>query len=66
MKTIGIIFAMNEELSALKKYLSLQRVNEIYELIFYESELNNKRIILVESGVGKVNAGRTTQILIDN
>lgn len=66
MKTIGIIFAMNEELSALKKYLSLQRVNEIYDLIFYESELNNKRIILVESGVGKVNAGRTTQILIDN
>ena len=66
MKTIGIIFAMNEELSALKKYLSLQKVNKIYELTFYETELNNKRIILVESGVGKVNAARTTQILIDN
>lgn len=66
MRTIGIIFAMNEELSALKKYLSIKEVNKIYELEFYETELNNKRIVLVESGVGKVNAARTTQILIDN
>ena len=33
---------------------------------FYESTINNIEVILVESGVGKVNAARTTQILIDN
>ena len=66
MKIISIIFAMNEELSALKKYLSIKNINKLYELTFYEAELNNQKIILVESGVGKVNAARTTQILIDN
>lgn len=66
MKIISIIFAMNEELSALKKYLSIKNINKLYELTFYEAKLNNQKIILVESGVGKVNAARTTQILIDN
>lgn len=66
METIGIIFAMNEELTALKKYFNVDKVNKIYELTFYEVDLKEKRIVLVESGVGKVNAGRTTQILIDN
>ena len=66
METIGIIFAMNEELTALKKYFNVDKVNKIYEQTFYEVDLKEKRIVLVESGVGKVNAGRTTQILIDN
>ena len=66
METIGIIFAMNEELSALKKYFMIDKISKIYELTFYEVNLTEKRIILVESGVGKVNAGRTAQILIDN
>ena len=66
METIGIIFAMNEELLALKKYFTIDKIRKIYELTFYEIDLIGKRIILVESGVGKVNAGRTTQILIDN
>ena len=66
METIGIIFAMNKELSALRKYFKIDKINKIYELTFYEVDLIEKRVILVESGVGKVNAGRTTQILIDN
>lgn len=66
METIGIIFAMNEELSALKKYFMIDKISKTYELTFYEVNLTEKRIILVESGVGKVNAGRTAQILIDN
>ena len=39
---------------------------EVYELTFFEGKINNKNVVLVESGVGKVNAARTTQILIDN
>jgi len=63
---IGIIFAMNEELEALKKYVKIYDELKIYDLTFYKSKINNVECILVESGIGKVNAARTTQILIDN
>ena len=65
MKTISIIFAMQEELIGLKKYLHINNEKKIYDLIFYEATLNNQNIILTESGIGKTNAARTTQILID-
>lgn len=66
MNKVGIIFAMKEELDALKDYLEITNEYEIFELKFYEGLINNIKCILVESGVGKVNAARTTQILIDN
>ncbi len=66
MNKIGIIFAMKEELDALKEYLEITNEYKIFELNFYEGIINNIKCILVESGVGKVNAARTTQILIDN
>ena len=66
MNTIGIIFAMNEELTALKKYFTIDKITKIYDLTFYEVDFIETRLVLVESGVGKVNAGRTAQILIDN
>ncbi len=65
MKTIGIIFAMQEELIELKRYLHINNEKKIYDLTFYEATLNNQNIILTESGIGKTNAARTTQILID-
>ena len=63
---IGIIFAMKEELDALKKHLKIQKEFKIYDLVFYEAIYNNITCILVESGIGKVNAARCTQALIDN
>ena len=57
---------MNEELTALKKYFTIAKITKIYDLTFYEVDFIETRLVLVESGVGKVNAGRTTQILIDN
>lgn len=62
----GIIFAMNEELNALKKYLKIEKINKIYELEFIEGYINNNYCVLVECGIGKVNAARCTQLLIDN
>ena len=56
---------MQEELIELKKYLHINNEKKIYDLIFYEATLNNQNIILTESGIGKTNAARTTQILID-
>lgn len=66
MEKVGIIFAMKEELDALLEYLTINNEYEIFDLKFYEGIINNVTCILVESGVGKVNAARTTQILIDN
>lgn len=66
MKKVGIIFAMKEELEALKKYLVLNNEYEIFNLSFYEGTISNVDVVLVQSGIGKVNAARTTQILIDN
>lgn len=66
MKKIGIIFPMVEELDAIRKYLTINSEKNIYELKFIEGKINNVECILVQSGVGKVNAARTTQLLIDN
>ena len=66
MKKVGIIFAMEEELRELLKYLKLEKEYEIFELKFYEGVIDDIEVLLVESGVGKVNAARACQILIDN
>ena len=61
---IGIIFAMKEELDELKKLINIEKIEKIYELTFFYGIIDNKTCIFVESGIGKVNAARTTQILI--
>ena len=66
MKKIGIVFAMKEELDALLSKVELKNSYEIFDLTFYECEFNNMECVLVECGIGKVNAARSTQILIDN
>ena len=65
MKKIGIIAAMEEEKNAIKHIMKDIKENKIYELIFTEGKINEKECVLVESGVGKVNSSRTTQIMID-
>lgn len=62
---IGIIFAMEEEFIELKKEIEIIGEEKIFDLTFYHGNLGNVSCVLVESGVGKVNAARTTQILID-
>ena len=63
---IGILFAMKEELDSLLSKMTLKNKFEIFDLTFYECELNELSCVLVECGVGKVNAARCTQIMIDN
>lgn len=65
MKKIGIIFAMYEELEAFLKLVKQNKTTKIYDLTFYECTVNNCLCILTETGVGKVNASRSTQVLID-
>lgn len=66
MSKIAIITAMEEELEAIKnKFIEVEK-KELRELIYYEGKTSEKEYILIKCGVGKVNAARVTQILIDN
>lgn len=62
---VGIIFAMEEELNAFKEKIKISNEKKIYDLTFYETSVDKIDTILVLSGIGKVNAARTTQVLID-
>ena len=66
MKKVGIIFAMKEELEETKKLFNNEVIHSIYDLKIYECKNDKVICYLVESGIGKVNAARSTQILIDN
>ena len=66
MKKVGIIFAMKEELDETKKIFDNVIEHSIYDLKIYECKTDSVICFLVESGIGKVNAARSTQILIDN
>lgn len=63
---IGIITATEEEITAIKKYITSFKVNKIFDLDFINGMIGKNEVVLCESGVGKVNASRTTQLLIDN
>lgn len=65
-KVIAIIVAMQEEMQEIQKIMDNIQEKTIHGLIIQEGEINGLKSILVESGVGKVNAARTTQILVDN
>ena len=66
MKKIVIITAMKEELEAIKNKFEKVEEKQLKDLTFFEGQANGKEYILVKCGVGKVNAARVTQILIDN
>ena len=61
---IGIICAVESEKQELLKRYSYV-LKRVYDLKFYLFKKNEKEIILVKCGVGKINATRATQILID-
>ena len=63
---IGIIGAMNEEIIELKSSMTNIKEIEISNLKFYEGKLLAKDVVLVESGIGKVNAAISTTLLISN
>lgn len=62
---VGIIAAENAEMMAIKNIMNDIKEEKVYNLNFYIGNIENKECVLVECGIGKVNAARTTQILID-
>lgn len=65
MKKIGIVCAMKVEKVAIEEKMNNKTHETIYDLPFVIGKIGNIECVLVQSGVGKVNASRTTQILID-
>ena len=65
MKKIGIIAAEIQEMEAVKDKMKDIKEIQIYTNTFYEGKISNKECVLVRCGEGKVNAARTTQMLID-
>ena len=65
MKIIGIIGAMEEEVAILKGKMSEVTVLEKAGMEFFKGILGGQQVVIVRSGIGKVNAGICTQILAD-
>lgn len=66
MKKIGIVVAMEEECEAIESIMNNMEIQEIYNLRFIVGKIGKKECVLVKSGIGKVNAARTTQVMIDH
>lgn len=62
---IGIIGAMEEEVQALKDEMEDAVVKKFAGMTFYEGKLCGKETVVVQSGIGKVNAAICTQVLAD-
>lgn len=65
MATIGIIGAMDEEIAFLKEKIAIEKTENALNLCYYIGKFAGHQIVLVRSGIGKVNAAICTQSMID-
>ncbi|MBQ4412031.1 MAG: 5'-methylthioadenosine/S-adenosylhomocysteine nucleosidase, partial [Candidatus Methanomethylophilus sp.] len=61
---IGIIGAMDEEVSSLKESMQVDRKVTVESMEFYLGKLGGHNVAVVQCGMGKVNAGTCALILI--
>lgn len=62
---IGIIGAMDVEIENIRAELTNAGSRELCGLSFYTGKMHGKNVAVVKCGVGKVNAARCTQLMID-
>lgn len=62
---IGIIGAMEDEVAQLKEMMQIEETIEYASMNFCKGILCGKEVVVVKSGIGKVNAGICAQILVD-
>lgn len=62
---VAIIAAMRSELGMLLSKLERPRVSRIARFSFHQGKLEGHQVILLFSGIGKVNAAIATSLLID-
>ena len=61
----GIIGAMDEEVASLKEAMKINSTKTIADMEFFEGTLDGKAVVVVQCGMGKVNAGICAQTLIN-
>ena len=62
---IGIIGAMEEEVQALLRYLDLKETIEKLNYRFYLGKIDQKDCVIVQGGIGKVNAAMSATLLLE-
>lgn len=62
---LGIIGAMSQEVANLKEEMSDVTVTTAAGMDFYQGTIGGKEVVIVRSGIGKVNAAICSQILAD-
>lgn len=60
---IGIIGAMEEEISETKKLMNVTKETTYQDYLFYEGIFNHHDVVLLQGGIGKVNAAVATTLL---
>ena len=65
VNTIGIIGAMDEEIDLIKRNITMTQAIDRAGCLFLEGKIGKKNVVVVKSGIGKVNAAMCAQILID-
>lgn len=65
MNTVGIIGAMQSEITGLTARMENTTTRQVAGRTFYTGTLAGKPVVVVQSGVGKVAAAITAQMLID-
>ena len=65
-EAIGIIGAMDEEVASLEAAAEIERTTTIASMDFSEGTLGGKRVVIVQCGMGKVNAGICAHTLIND
>lgn len=63
---IGIIGAMDVEVNSLKEAADISKTTKIAEMEFCEGKLEDKNVVIVKCGMGKVNAGICANTLIND
>lgn len=64
-KRFGVIGAMDSEIQHLIAAMTNPTTERQADLTFYRGDLGDQELVLVKCGIGKVNAARCTQMLID-
>lgn len=62
---VGIIGAMDEEVDLLRSRLDERNDTILARSEFYEGKINSLEVVLLKSGIGKVNAALGTALLIE-
>lgn len=62
---LGIIGAMDEEVAKVKEQMENVQIMKKAAMEFFEGTVNGHPVVVVRSGIGKVNAAMCTQILAD-